>query len=103
MYLDKQRLDGRLALITGGGRGIGLASAEAILESGGRVVISDMNPDVLGEGAAHLKALKGGWIVGGYHSAWLPKTLPAQFKKGFKVVQDILPSSIADSAESRAR
>lgn len=56
MYLDKQRLDGRLAFITRGGRGIGLASAEAILESGGRVVISDMNPDVLAEGQAHLKA-----------------------------------------------
>jgi NADH-quinone oxidoreductase subunit G len=46
-----------------------------------------------------LKALKGGWIVGGYLSAWLPKDLPPQFKRGFKVVQDILPSSVADSAD----
>ena len=49
--------------------------------------------------AAHLKALKGGWIVGGYHSQWLPKTLPALFKRGFKVVQDILPSAISESAD----
>lgn len=46
-----------------------------------------------------VKALQGGWIVGGYHSAWLPKTLPAVFEKGFKVVQDILPSSISSSAD----
>ena len=46
-----------------------------------------------------LKKLKGGWIVGGYLSSWLPKDLPPQFKRGFKVVQDILPSSITDSAD----
>jgi len=46
-----------------------------------------------------LKKLKGGWIVGGYLSTWLPKDLPALFKKGFKVVQDLLPSSLADSAD----
>src|SRR3954470_1787903 len=32
--------------------------------------------------SAELKKLKGGWIVGGYLSAWLPKDLPALFKKG---------------------
>ena len=53
---------------------------------------------VKGESAA-LKNLKGGWIVGGYLSAWLPKDLPAQFKRGFKVVQDILESSVANSAD----
>ncbi len=53
---------------------------------------------VKGESAA-LKNLKGGWIVGGYLSAWLPKDLPAQFKRGFKVVQDILESSVGSSAD----
>jgi NADH-quinone oxidoreductase subunit G len=48
---------------------------------------------------AELKALKGGWIVGGYLPAWLPRDQPAQLKRGFKVVQDILPSSLADSAD----
>ncbi len=46
-----------------------------------------------------LKKLKGGWIVGGYLSAWLPKDQPAIFKRGFKVVQDILSSAIANSAD----
>ena len=48
---------------------------------------------------AELKNVKAGWIVGGYLSSWLPKDQPAPFKKGFRVVQDILPSSMADAAD----
>ena len=36
------RLQERVAIITGGGRGIGAATAQAIVEEGGRVVIGDM-------------------------------------------------------------
>ncbi len=46
-----------------------------------------------------LKKLKGGWIVGGYLSAWLPKDQPALFKKGFRVVQDIFPSTLTAAAD----
>jgi len=46
-----------------------------------------------------LKKLKAGWIVGGYLATWLGKDVPPQFKKGFKVVQDILPSTISTSAD----
>ena len=46
-----------------------------------------------------LKKLKGGWTVGGYLSAWLPKDQPALFKKGFRVVQDILPSTLTGAAD----
>jgi NADH-quinone oxidoreductase subunit G len=48
---------------------------------------------------AALKNAKAGWIVGGYLSSWVPKDVPAQFKKGFRVLQDILPTSLSDSAD----
>ena len=54
MYLDEFNLTGQIAFITGGGRGIGLASAEALLEAGANVVISDHNSDVLEAGRAEL-------------------------------------------------
>ncbi len=46
-----------------------------------------------------LKNLKGGWIVGGYLSRWLSPELPPVLKKGFRVLQDILPSSLSASAD----
>ena len=55
MYLKKYDLSRRTAFITGGGRGIGLAAAEALLEAGARVIISDIDPKVLAEGQAELQ------------------------------------------------
>jgi NADH-quinone oxidoreductase subunit G len=43
--------------------------------------------------------LRGGWIVGGYLSQWVPADVPAVFRSGFKVVQDLLPSSLSESAD----
>ncbi len=54
MYLDKYKLNGRTAFVTGGGRGIGLATAEALLEAGAQVVISDRDPEVLEKGRTEL-------------------------------------------------
>jgi NADH-quinone oxidoreductase subunit G len=48
---------------------------------------------------ASIKALKGGWIVGGYLSPWLPKALPAHVTKGYRVVQDILPNALTEKAD----
>jgi NAD(P)-dependent dehydrogenase (short-subunit alcohol dehydrogenase family) len=61
MYLKKFDLSGQTAFITGGGRGIGLATAEALLECGAKVVLSDLDPTVLESGRQELGAK--GWDV----------------------------------------
>ncbi len=43
--------------------------------------------------------LKGGWIVGGYLSNWLPPELPEFFKTGYRVVQDLLPNVLTERAD----
>jgi NAD(P)-dependent dehydrogenase (short-subunit alcohol dehydrogenase family) len=43
MYLEKFRLDGKVAVVTGAARGIGFATAEALAEAGALVVITDMD------------------------------------------------------------
>ena len=47
MYLEKLRLDGRTAFVTGGAQGIGLACAEALGEAGARVTIADRDGEAL--------------------------------------------------------
>jgi len=54
MYLEKLRLDGRSAFITGGAQGIGLACAEALAEAGARVTIADRDEAMLEHARAHL-------------------------------------------------
>jgi NAD(P)-dependent dehydrogenase (short-subunit alcohol dehydrogenase family) len=54
MYMEKLRLDQRLAVVTGGARGIGLAIAHALSEAGARLVLLDRDPDVLAGGRAEL-------------------------------------------------
>lgn len=56
MYLDKFKLTGKVAVITGAARGIGLATAEALAEAGATVVLTDMNPDVLSSATDGLRA-----------------------------------------------
>ena len=56
MYLAKLRLDGRVAVITGAGQGIGYACAEALGEAGAAIVIAEMMPDRMEQAVASLKA-----------------------------------------------
>jgi NAD(P)-dependent dehydrogenase (short-subunit alcohol dehydrogenase family) len=56
MYLDKLRLDGRTAFVTGGAQGIGLAAAEALAEAGAKVTIADRDPAALDRAVTDLAA-----------------------------------------------
>ncbi|RKP51876.1 SDR family NAD(P)-dependent oxidoreductase [Pararobbsia silviterrae] len=56
MYLERFRLDNKVAVVTGAARGIGYAIAEALAEAGARVVLTDMNQTWLDEAVAKLAA-----------------------------------------------
>lgn len=57
MFLDKYDLSGRSAVVTGGGRAIGLACVQALAEAGAQVIIADYDPKVAVEGQAEMKKL----------------------------------------------
>ncbi len=47
MYLERFKLENKIAVVTGAARGIGLAICEALAEAGARVVLTDMNRELL--------------------------------------------------------
>lgn len=55
MYLEKFRLPGKTAVVTGAGQGIGLACAEALAEAGASVVIADRDAAAARSASAGLK------------------------------------------------
>jgi NAD(P)-dependent dehydrogenase (short-subunit alcohol dehydrogenase family) len=54
MYLEKYKLDGRIAVVTGGASGIGYAIAEALAEAGAHVVVTDLTVAAVSNAAQKL-------------------------------------------------
>jgi NAD(P)-dependent dehydrogenase (short-subunit alcohol dehydrogenase family) len=55
MYLEKFKLPGKTAVVTGGGQGIGLACAEALAEAGASVIIADRDEPLAKAASAALR------------------------------------------------
>ena len=52
-----RRLEGRVAVVTGGGGGIGLATVRRLATEGAHVVVADINPDAAKSGAEEVDGL----------------------------------------------
>src|SRR5262245_44302063 len=53
------KLKDKVALVTGGGQGLGKAIAEAMVKEGAKVVICDINPDTLRTATKDIEAMGG--------------------------------------------
>ncbi len=54
---DWMRLDGRVAIVTGGARGIGRETAETLAVAGARVVLADLDKEMAEGAASEIRAL----------------------------------------------
>ena len=76
MITDKFRLDGRTALVTGAGRGIGRACALALAQAGAEVWLVARTKDEVEQAAAEIRA-----AGGRAHAARLDVTQPKSFSQ----------------------
>jgi NAD(P)-dependent dehydrogenase (short-subunit alcohol dehydrogenase family) len=56
MYLERFRLTDRVAVVTGGASGIGLAAVQALAEAGALVTLADVNEEAIGKAKATIAA-----------------------------------------------
>ena len=61
--MNAQRFQGKVALVTGGNSGIGLAVAQALVAEGARVVIAGRNADTVASAAAQLGSAAHGVVA----------------------------------------
>jgi NAD(P)-dependent dehydrogenase (short-subunit alcohol dehydrogenase family) len=75
--LDTRRFEGKVALVTGGNSGIGLAVAKGLVDEGARVVIVGRNADTVAEAAAALGAAAHGVVADTSRLADLDRVIAA--------------------------
>lgn len=55
MFLDKYNLNGKTAIVTGGGRNIGLSCGMALAEAGAKIIVVDISPQLAESGCAEIR------------------------------------------------
>ena len=96
------RLDGRVAIVTGGGRGIGVAYCKALAEHGAKVVVSDILDT---ENTVNIIKQAGGEAIGNHCDVTKPdetKALVAQAVEAYGKL-DIMVTNAALFADLRQR
>ena len=69
-------LDGKVAILTGSGRGIGSAAAKLFAAEGALVVVSDLDPNPAEETAGAIRAAGGKAIVAVSTSSSITRAIP---------------------------
>lgn len=77
--LDRFRVDGRVALVTGGARGFGRVIAETLAEAGASVVLTARNPDRAADAAREVAASTGAKVEGVSADVTHPAEVQAMF------------------------